>query len=116
MGIPLLAGRDFNGHDATTSPKVMLVNQTFARRFFPDRNPVGQRAVYGGNDCEIVGVVGDVRGISKTPVRTPNFIYLLRRGRGVRPGFWFAPLLLSPRCAMKWRPSIRTRPSPKSAL
>src|ERR1700722_13482948 len=62
MGIPLLAGRDFHGRDTTTSPKVMLVNQTFARRFFPDRNPVGQRAVYGDNDCEIVGVVGDVRG------------------------------------------------------
>jgi len=43
MGIPLLAGRDFNGRDTTTSPKVMLVNQTFARRFFPDRHPVGQR-------------------------------------------------------------------------
>jgi len=62
MGIPLLAGRDFSNRDTTTSPKVMIVNQTFVRRFFADRNPVGHRAVYGRNDCEIVGVVGDVRG------------------------------------------------------
>ena len=62
MGIPLLAGRDFSDRDTTTSPKVMIVNQTFARRFFADRNPVGERAVYGTNECEIVGVVRDVRG------------------------------------------------------
>jgi putative ABC transport system permease protein len=62
MGIPLLAGRDFSNRDTTTSPKVMIVNQTFARRFFADRNPVGRRADYGTNECEIVGVGGDVRG------------------------------------------------------
>ncbi len=80
MGIPLLAGRDFNGHDATTSRKVMLVNQTFARRFFPDRNPVGQRAVYGGNDCEVVGVVGDVRGHLQNAGANAEFYIPLAQG------------------------------------
>ena len=80
MGIPLLAGRDFNGHDATTSRKVMLVNQTFARRFFADRNPVGQRAVYGGNDCEVVGVVGDVRGHLQNAGANAGFYIPLAQG------------------------------------
>ena len=43
VGIPLLAGRDFSWRDATNSPEVAIVNETFARRSWPDENPVGQR-------------------------------------------------------------------------
>ena len=43
LGIPLLAGRDFDEKDTTTSPKVAIVNEEFARRFGKSTNPVGLR-------------------------------------------------------------------------
>ncbi len=61
MGIPLLAGRDFTEHDSTSSSKVMLVNHSFARRFFPDQDPVGKHVTVSSSAWEIVGVTGDVR-------------------------------------------------------
>jgi len=64
---PLLAGRDFNAGDTETSPKVAIVNQTFARRYFGSVNPVGKvfrsRAEpnYPEAQYEIVAVVKDTR-------------------------------------------------------
>ena len=43
LGIPLLAGRDFDERDRETSPLVVIVNETLARRFWPGANPIGQR-------------------------------------------------------------------------
>jgi len=43
LGIPLMAGRDFDEKDTTTSPKVAIVNEEFARRFGKGTNPVGLR-------------------------------------------------------------------------
>jgi predicted permease len=67
MGIPLIAGRDFNELDdrweAPDPRSVLIVNQTFARSFFPGEDPLGKLVRIGYDDllCEIVGVVGDVR-------------------------------------------------------
>ncbi|MBV9924271.1 MAG: ABC transporter permease [Acidobacteria bacterium] len=67
LGIPLLAGRDFNAGDAPNAPKVAVVNESFARALTKGANPVGQRfrvertpsepeTVY-----EIVGLVKDAK-------------------------------------------------------
>jgi putative ABC transport system permease protein len=67
MQIPLLAGREFNAHDDRHAPHVVVINQTLARKFFPNENPIGKHikpGMSGGkNDsmCEIIGVVGDVK-------------------------------------------------------
>jgi putative ABC transport system permease protein len=67
MQIPLLAGREFNAHDDRNAPHVVIINQTLARRFFPNESPIGKHIKpgmsSGKNDvmCEIVGVVGDVK-------------------------------------------------------
>ena len=67
LDTPLLAGRDFNSSDSGTSPKVAIVNQTFARRYFGNVNPVGKtfrsRAEpnYPEAEYEIVGVSKDTR-------------------------------------------------------
>jgi len=42
LGIPMLAGRDFGLNDVRTSPKVAVVNEIFARTFFPGANPIGR--------------------------------------------------------------------------
>jgi putative ABC transport system permease protein len=41
-GIPILSGRDFTVQDTPASPRVILVNETFARRYFPGANPIGR--------------------------------------------------------------------------
>lgn len=65
MGIPLRAGRYFSERDSATAPRVMIVNETLARRYFPNENPVGRRLTmkdWGPPlTGEIVGVAGDVK-------------------------------------------------------
>src|SRR5262249_45957305 len=64
MGIPLLAGRVFSDRDDSSATPVALINQTFAHRFFPNENPIGQHLRFGSVHpwITIVGIVGDVRG------------------------------------------------------
>jgi predicted permease len=62
LGIPLVAGRLFTAGDTAQSPLMLIVNQTLARRFWPQGNPVGGRLILAnGRAAEIVGVVGDVK-------------------------------------------------------
>jgi putative ABC transport system permease protein len=73
LDIPLLSGRAFLATDDSKSPGVVIVNQAFARKYFPNEDAVGKRIKPGLGDGvtndvvrEIVGVVGDVkrRGIT----------------------------------------------------
>jgi predicted permease len=62
MGIPLLAGREFTRADVLGSPKVAIVNETFAKTFFPAGNAIGHHLRFGHStdhppDMEIVAVV-----------------------------------------------------------
>ncbi len=63
MGIPLLRGRDFNDADAEGAPGVAIVNETMAKRFWPDENPIGKVFYDGpvdeGRPRTVVGVVRD---------------------------------------------------------
>lgn len=64
LGVPLLAGRGLTAADHAQAPPVVIVNQAFARQWFGDDNPVGQRLVVDLGDAveaEVVGLVGDVR-------------------------------------------------------
>jgi len=66
LGIPLLSGREFTESDGATAPKVAVVSEAMAKRFFPDRNAVGSHFAFGGGnkvvpDILIVGVVKDVK-------------------------------------------------------
>jgi predicted permease len=71
MGIPILAGRDLSPQDRYGAPIALVVNQALAKKYFPDRSPVGQTITFGDtNHFAIVGVVGDVRqgSVDETPV------------------------------------------------
>jgi putative ABC transport system permease protein len=67
LGIPILAGRDFNGHDTRDSEPVAIVTQTFARKYFGGRDPVGRTFTIevGPGEHEplyhIVGVITDMK-------------------------------------------------------
>ena len=62
MGVPLLEGRDFTMRDDKEESRFVIVNEVFARRFWPGQNPIGKRLSRGGPDnprFEVIGVVKD---------------------------------------------------------
>jgi predicted permease len=62
LGVPLLAGRDFDGRDRQGGRRVVVVNRSLARQAWPGRAAVGQRLWYYDKVwLEVVGVVGDIR-------------------------------------------------------
>jgi putative ABC transport system permease protein len=64
LRIPLVLGRAFTGRDTMQAPLVYVVNEAFARAYFPDNEPVGRRirlGFEGEAPGEIIGVVGDVK-------------------------------------------------------
>ncbi|HEV2489546.1 MAG TPA: ABC transporter permease [Candidatus Acidoferrales bacterium] len=73
MGIPLQRGRFISVTDTETSPFVAVIDESFARQYFPSENPIGQRINLGVLNvvAEVVGVVGRVRqtGLNTTPDR-----------------------------------------------
>ena len=76
MRIPLKQGRDITEADNANARPVILVSESFARRFWPNENPIGKHVkltFLPGDACKVVGVVGDVRlnGLSVTePVQS----------------------------------------------
>jgi predicted permease len=65
MGIPLVAGRSFTEQDGLTAgSRVVVVNETFAKRFWPGQDPVGRRIRHRGNNnpwMTVVGVAKDIK-------------------------------------------------------
>src|SRR5439155_1079297 len=64
MGIPLIRGRVFTEQDASTAPRVTVINETMARKIFPGEDPIGKRISMGIDSQamrEIVGIVRDVK-------------------------------------------------------
>ncbi|HEY6488405.1 MAG: ABC transporter permease [Terracidiphilus sp.] len=61
----LVRGRLFSGDEDASKPRVIVVNETFARKFFPGEDPIGQKIANGSLDPktirEIIGVVANVR-------------------------------------------------------
>jgi putative ABC transport system permease protein len=69
MGIPLVRGRLIERSDDKNAARVLVVNETFAKRFFPNGDAIGKRIRLGKLTAEfpwanIVGIVGDVRGFA----------------------------------------------------
>jgi putative ABC transport system permease protein len=62
MRIPL-RGRPFSAFDNASAPKVVIANESFARRFWPEQNPIGKQVVVGRgpNPSEVIGVAADTR-------------------------------------------------------
>ncbi len=78
LEIPLKQGSFFAAEFAEGDPAVAIVNEAFARRFWPDDDPIGRRFRVGDNDqwLQIAGVVGDVGMLARLgPLDTPLQVY-----------------------------------------
>jgi putative ABC transport system permease protein len=77
MRIPLLAGRFFERRDRKDAPRVVIVNDALAQKFFPNMNPLGQHllldAENGVDSVEIVGVVGNTHHNSLAVAPQPSY-------------------------------------------
>jgi len=108
LRIPLLRGRAFSEADNASGAPVVIINQTMARMFWPDEDPIGQRIWIGKpmgpewtepSPREIVGIVGDIHGASLAIVPDPT-MYLTYAQRPIVQAYFV----------------IRTRQSPMAAV
>jgi predicted permease len=79
MRIPLPEGRDFDEHDNETSRRVMIVNQTFAKRFLSGRPAIGWRVHALGEWYTITGVARDIKYVKPTEHAQPYFYVPMRQ-------------------------------------
>jgi predicted permease len=97
MGIPLLSGREFNRADDEKAALVAIVNQTMAAKYWPARNPIGQRVQVKGRWMQVVAVAKDSKYLSVRETPTPFFYVPLLQNFSIAPGL-----------------NIRTRLSPEA--
>src|SRR4029078_306392 len=93
LATPLLAGRDFTLQDRKGAPYVAMINQTMARYYFQNANPIGRHIITEHSMMEIIGVVGDAKYASLRE-KTPRTLCL--------PCF---------QDDLSWGPSVLVRPS-----
>ena len=74
LRIPLLRGRGFEDRDRAETPRVVLISQAAAKRFWPDADPIGQQVSFDEDEppWTIIGVVGDVRSLNVTKEPQPE--------------------------------------------
>ena len=78
LRVPLIAGTTFDARDAIDAPPRVIINQTMARKLWPNDSPLGKRArvlMFDGITPEVIGVVGDVRlADARTPARATAYL------------------------------------------
>jgi putative ABC transport system permease protein len=91
LRIPLRQGRQFSDADSDASARVVIVNEAFARQYFPDRSALGQLLDASHERCEIVGVVGDVKSYLDQPAPPTMFVPASQAAFGTSQLFegWF---------------------------
>jgi macrolide transport system ATP-binding/permease protein len=81
MGIRVIAGRDFSADDDATHPLVVIVNETFARRFWPAQDPIGKTIKLFNNEApvQVIGVIRDIRDVELRAAPAPFAFFPLRQ-------------------------------------
>jgi predicted permease len=81
MEVPLMAGRNFTATDTNITQPVAVIDQTLARRYWPDQDPVGQQVKFGfglgPKGVTIVGVVGDIKSDGFEAASVPHIYVAL---------------------------------------
>ena len=88
LEVPLLRGRSFSHADGADAPRVVILNQAAATRFFPDQDPIGRGVLMDGVRWEIVGVVGTVFDGDQEQLSTPEIYRPMRQWP--RSSVWIA--------------------------
>jgi predicted permease len=86
MGIPVVSGREFNRADDDKAALVAIVNETMATKYWPSRNPIGQRVQVKGRWMQVVGVAKDSKYLSVRETPTPFFYVPLAQNFAIGPG------------------------------
>jgi predicted permease len=87
--IPLLEGRDFATRDERKGEPVMIVNQTFARRFFHGQNPLGRKVRAYGRSFTVVGLARDSKYFSPTEPPSPHLYVAFQQFYRGSPELYF---------------------------
>jgi predicted permease len=91
MGIPLKQGRLLSDADSDSANRVVIINETFARKYLSSLNPIGQHLYLGKTLCEVVGVVGDVKSYLDQPSEPTTYVPASQASYGTSALFegWF---------------------------
>jgi predicted permease len=79
MGTTITMGREFDDRDKGDGPPVMVINETIARRYFPNQNPIGKRVTLWGRQLEVIGVAKNGKYDSLGEEAAVNFMFLTTR-------------------------------------
>ncbi|HEY7394043.1 MAG TPA: FtsX-like permease family protein, partial [Gemmatimonadaceae bacterium] len=83
--VPLKRGRVFNTGDRSGTPRVVVVNEAAARKFWPGANPIGKRVGLAFDDfnagAEVIGVIGDVRQLADSAAVPAAYVSVLQSPR-----------------------------------
>jgi predicted permease len=95
MGIPLRLGRGLTAADAEGAPKVVVVNETFVRSYFPNENPLGQMVKVGNSEWQIVGIYRDAK-YGDIKIDVPPTVYFSYRQSGTSSAYFAMRTALPP--------------------
>ncbi len=89
LGIPLLQGRDFQHTDHTNSPRVAIIDEPLARRYWPRNDAIGRRIQTTGDRewMTIVGVVGGIKHLNLTEEKRPHIYAAMAQSPAPRAAF-----------------------------
>jgi putative ABC transport system permease protein len=89
MGIPIRRGRSFDETDGPTAPRVAVINETMARKVFPNQDPIGQHVRMGPNPSgpwtTIIGVIGDIKHGGLEEAMQPEMYISYLQGAPIGP-------------------------------
>src|SRR5262249_21874523 len=105
MGIPLLEGRDFTEMDGEGKPLVIIVNETFARRFFRGHDPIGRKVRVEQYLATVIGLVKDSKYAPL--IETPLPFFYISFDQWFAPGLNFAVMLKTSGDPMRLTPVLQ---------
>ncbi len=105
LGIRLLDGRDFTERDSAGAPMVVVVNETFAGRFFGARSPLGRRLTIGARAATVIGMVKDSK--YHTPVEGPMPFFYVPFRQMFAPGLNATVFLKTSGDPLRMTPDLR---------
>ncbi len=105
LGIRLLEGRDFTERDSAGAPTVIVVNQTFANRFFAGRSAIGRKVRCNGGPATVVGLAADSK--YHTPLEGPTLFFYIPFDQRFAPGLNFSVFLKTAGDPLAMTPILR---------